>query len=78
MVFSCLAFVHINDPNCSKLDPRSLRCVFLGYFTAQKGYSCYSLDKRKYFVSRDVTFFENQFFYPTNSLQGEQLSAANF
>ena len=33
--------------------------------------------KRKYFVSRDVTFFENQLFFTKNYLQGENIHAAD-
>lgn len=58
-IFGCFPFVHVHDQNHSKLDPRSLKCVFLGYSTTQKGYRRYSLDKRIYFVSSNDTF-ENQ------------------
>ena len=77
-VFGCTAFVHNSDPTRGKLDPRSFKCVFLGYSSTQKGFRCYSPEKRKYFVSRDVTFFENQTFFPQNSRQGENLSVSNF
>lgn len=64
--FSCSTFVHNHDQNCSKLDPHSLKCIFLGYSTAQKGYQCYSSEKRKYFTSMDVMFFEDCPFYQKN------------
>lgn len=70
-VFGCKSFVHVHNHNRSKLDPRALPCIFLGYSATQKGYRCYSPEKRKYFVTMDVTFFENQPFYKKNSLQGE-------
>lgn len=28
IVFGCVRYVHIND--CSKLDPRAIKCVYLG------------------------------------------------
>ena len=67
-VFGCKAFVHNFSPSKSKLDPRSLECVFLGYSSTQKGYCCYCPSTKKYYVSHDVSFFENQSFFPTNSL----------
>ena len=70
-VFGCKAFVHIHDHNRSKLEPRALLYIFLGYSATQKGYRCYSPEKRRYFVTMDVTFFENQSFYPKKPLQGE-------
>ena len=57
-VFGCVAYVHDHTPNLSKLAPRSLKGVFVGYSRTQKGYRVYLLDQRKYLVSVDVTFSE--------------------
>ena len=46
----------------SKLDPKSLKCIFLGYSRVQKGYKCYCPSLRRYMVSVDVTFLENTHF----------------
>jgi len=72
-VFGRVCFVHINGPTRSKLDPRSLKCVFVGYSPTQKGYKCYHPPSRKYFVSMDVTFFEQQSYFSSTPtpLQGE-------
>ena len=35
-VFGCVCFVHTK--NAGKLDPRALKCVFIGYSPTQKGY----------------------------------------
>jgi hypothetical protein len=40
-VFGCVAFVHLHKGLRPKLEPRALRCVFVGYALHQKGYRCY-------------------------------------
>ena len=72
-VFECTAFVHISQQHRSKLDPKSIRCIFLGYSPNKKGYKCYSHVTKKFYNSMDVTFFENQPFYPKTAIQGEIL-----
>lgn len=71
-IFGSTAFVHNHQPNRSKLDPKSVKCIFLGYSPHQKGYKCYSPSTRKFYYSMDVTFFENQPYYPKVAIQGER------
>ena len=52
--------------------------MFVGYSPTQKGYRCYSPEKRKYFVIMGITFFENQPYFPKISLRGENGSKENF
>lgn len=59
-IFGCTAFVHTYSQNCSKLDARSLKCIFLGYSPNKKGYKCYHPPTYQFFHTKDVTFFENQ------------------
>ena len=57
-VFGCTCFVRDARPQISKFDPKSLKCIFMGYFRVPKGYRCYCPTLRYYFVSIDVAFFE--------------------
>ncbi|XP_077231846.1 retrovirus-related Pol polyprotein from transposon RE2 isoform X1 [Tasmannia lanceolata] len=66
-VFGCVCFVNHLGPGRDKLDPRSERCVFLGYSRTQKGYRCYSPRLRRWYVSADVTFFESEPFFGSSS-----------
>ena len=63
-VFGCICFVRDVCPYVSKLDPKSLKCIFFGHSRVQKGYRCYCSSLRKYMVSADVTFLENTHFSP--------------
>ena len=57
-VFGCTCFVRYVHPQVSKLDLKSLKCIFVGYSRVQKGYRCYCPTLQSYFVSTDVAFFE--------------------
>ena len=72
-IFGCTCFVRDVRPRVSKLDHKSLKCIFLGYSQVQKGYRCYFPSLRRYLVSTDVKFFENVPFSspPTHTSQGE-------
>ena len=74
-VFGCVVYVHLHTNQRTKLEPRALKCVFVGYGSTQKGYRCYHPANKKFYVSMDVIFHEKMFFYPTgitdSSIQGE-------
>ncbi|KAL5838389.1 hypothetical protein ACOSQ3_015558 [Xanthoceras sorbifolium] len=57
-IFGSTCFVRDVRPHVTKLDPKSLKCIFLGYSRLQKGYRCYCPSLNKYLVSVDVTFME--------------------
>ena len=58
-----MCYVHILGPRSDKLDPRSIKCVFLGYSRTQKGYRYYSPTLQRHFISADVTFDESQSYF---------------
>ena len=75
-VFGCLAFVHSRQ---DKLEPRVVRCVFLGYPDGVKGYRlwCTELGKQGHIISRDVVFDETYFPYLTEKMSQNQKGRAN-
>ena len=61
-IFGCAAYAHHRE---GKLDPRSIRCVLVGYQQQQgtKGYRLWDRDSKgiKIIISRDVVFDEKNF-----------------
>ncbi|KAK3025978.1 hypothetical protein RJ639_040952 [Escallonia herrerae] len=73
-IFGSTCFVRDVRPHLTKLDPKALKCVFLGYSRLQKGYRCYSPNLHKYLVSTDVVFSEHSPFFSSkfqSSSKGE-------
>ncbi|GJR84883.1 retrovirus-related pol polyprotein from transposon TNT 1-94 [Tanacetum coccineum] len=66
-IFGSTCFVQDTQPNITKLDPKLLKCVFLGYSRIQKGYRCYSSQLHHYLVSRDGTFHEDLPYFPVTT-----------
>ncbi|RVX01611.1 Retrovirus-related Pol polyprotein from transposon TNT 1-94 [Vitis vinifera] len=52
--------------NRDKLSAKATKCIFLGYSRLQKGYRYYSPDTHRYFLSTDVTFFEDSPFFSSS------------
>ncbi|CAN1225967.1 Retrovirus-related Pol polyprotein from transposon TNT 1-94, partial [Linum grandiflorum] len=73
-VFGCTVFIHVAPQNSSKLDPRSVKGVLIGYSASQKGYKCYVPSTRKVYNTMDVTFFESQSYYKPTVIQGEHIA----
>jgi hypothetical protein len=60
-VFGCTCFVHKN--RLHKFDFTSIKIIFLGYSFQKKRYKCYDPKYKKLYISREVTFLENEAFY---------------
>ncbi|XBI69219.1 hypothetical protein VPH35_048321 [Triticum aestivum] len=73
-IFGCTCFVHDYRSSAGKLDPRAVKCIFVGYSSTKKGYRCWSPTERRFFVSMDVTFHEKEPFY---SLKGNDNGTGN-
>ena len=56
-IFGCTAYAHIRQ---DKLEPRALKCCFIGYPDGVKGYKLWCLEEgfKKCMISRDVVFNE--------------------
>ena len=67
--FGCVCFVHILTPRQDKLviRPKATKFVFLDYSRLQMDYHCYSSDINCYFISADVTFFEDFSFFSSTA-----------
>jgi hypothetical protein len=61
-VFGCICFVTLPPYECTKLEPRSRLCCFLGYGITQKGYHCYNSIARRLRISCHVKFWEHKMF----------------
>ena len=59
-VFGCPVYVMYNSQERTKLDPKSRKCIFLGYADNVKGYRLWDPAARKIIVSRDVIFVEDE------------------
>jgi hypothetical protein len=74
-VFGCVAFVHLQKNQWTKLDPCVIRCLFLGYTLHPKGYRYYDPTHNRTYVTMDVTFLETKPFFPSpesnSTRQGE-------
>ena len=55
-VFDCKAFAHVPKKQKTKLDDKSVPCIFIGYGDEEFGYSLWDLVKKKVIRSRDVIF----------------------
>nr|GEW08436.1 hypothetical protein [Tanacetum cinerariifolium] len=59
-IFGSPVYVMYNTQETTKLDPKSKRCLFLGYADGIKGYRLWDATAHKVVVSRDVVFMEDK------------------
>eukprot|EP00253_Pinus_taeda_P033607 PITA_33607 len=59
-VFGCVAYAHIPDQLRRKLDNKGEKCLFIGYNEESKAYRLYIPSTKKFIVSRDVQFIEEE------------------
>ncbi|OWY95087.1 polyprotein [Phytophthora megakarya] len=59
-VFGSQGYAHVDDAKRTKLEPKSFRCMFLGYAENVKGYRVYDLDASKIMVSYSVQLDERE------------------
>ncbi|KAE8957484.1 hypothetical protein PR002_g31158 [Phytophthora rubi] len=59
-MFGSHGYVHIDKAKRTKLEPKSFRCMFLGYAENVKGYRVFDLDASKVKVTRSVKLGERE------------------
>jgi hypothetical protein len=72
-IFGCPAYVHISGEDGLKLNPKSKKCIFLGFKKEVKGYRLWDPVAQKVVISRDVVFDEKSM---TKALKEEKSQAA--
>ena len=57
-IFYFPAYVHISSDERSKLDPKSKKCIFIGYVKGVKGYKFWDPVTKKMVINKDAVFDE--------------------
>ena len=63
-VFSCVVYVHLKKWDRNKLQPRAVKCVFVGYGVHKKGYRCFDPVHDKMYTTMDCDFLKIPFIIP--------------
>ena len=58
-IFGCPTYMMYNDQKRTKLDPKSKKCIFLGYLDGVKGYHLWDSSTHNVIINKDVTFIED-------------------
>jgi hypothetical protein len=75
-IFGCRAMVKENSP-VKKLDIKAIEMIFLGMSEIQKGYLLLNHQTGKIIVNRNVSFNENAFGIPVNSMEEDLVSSGS-
>jgi hypothetical protein len=59
--FGCTAYVHVQKNERNGLQPKSRKCIYLGFENGYKGWRCLDVITKHVVVSRDVIFDESEF-----------------
>ena len=59
-VFGCWAFAHVQKDKRKSFQPKSRKCIFLGYPVDYKGWKCWDPERNEVFISHDVCFVETE------------------
>jgi len=70
-LFWCVVFIHIHSQFCGKLDPRDVKCIFIGYASNKKGYHCYHLQVESLLPLWMLLLMKLNLFTLDISLEGE-------
>ena len=54
-IFRCPTYANVDN---GKLEPRSMKCIFLGYKSSVIGYKLWCLETKKLVINRDMIFDE--------------------
>jgi hypothetical protein len=57
-VFGCKAFAHVPDEKRTKLESKSMPCVFLGYCKGTKSYCLMCVETKRIIKSTNIAFIE--------------------
>ena len=72
-----MSYVHVPESRRRELDAKAHRAIFVGNPHGVKGYKLYDLEEKKFIVSRDVQFFEENFDHFHEKAKSEDASQAD-
>ena len=73
-IFGCVCFVHLPSHERHKLSAQSAKCAFMRYSSNHKGFVCYDPASKRFRISRNVIFFENQKFFPSHDSSSPEVA----
>jgi transposase InsO family protein len=59
--FGCVAWAYVDIERRTKLSPRAIKCIFVGYLKDRKGYRLLEIKTMKPILTRNVIFFEKKY-----------------